>query len=206
MIFLKINSCSAQQRIFIALAGCAAIALVFYVLFFANLSAKTTQIKQDIAQTQAQIDDIQEALSAIDAQKKPTTSKNTELAFLRQTLKARSTTVLQYQHVWINQAQAPALLNDLVADFKGLQLIDITTLPAVGLEGALYRQTIQISLKGQYEELLAYVRKIESLAYPLRWEKLEYTIIKFPQAKIILTLSTLSETPNWIGGIDAEKN
>ncbi len=133
---------------------------------------------------------------------------NTEITQLQAQLKKENDALNQYRTKLIKPEVVPALLDKLLADFSGLTLQNIETLPPKELSrihnddkenGLLYRHEIKMTFTGEYQDLLAYVKKIEKLNYPLWWGDIEYKITNFPQAKIVLTLYTLSEHKNWIG-------
>jgi MSHA biogenesis protein MshJ len=103
----------------------------------------------------------------------------------------------------------PFLLEKLLKDFSGLTLLNIETLAPIALVQeqnkneahlpVLYRQAIRMTFSGEYQDLLAYVKKVEELPFPIWWQEVQYKITNFPQAQIELTVYTLSEHLNWIG-------
>lgn len=99
------------------------------------------------------------------------------------------------------------VLRDLIAAQKGLELIKLragepvaepgSALPA-GVPG-IYRHAIEISVRGRYPDLLAYVRQIEALSWPMQSGRLHIQTDSYPQSTMTLTLYTLSLERAWLG-------
>lgn len=63
----------------------------------------------------------------------------------------------------------------------------------------LYRHPLRIELTGSYLETLAYLQSLEQLPRKVYWQDLELSIQEHPQAKITVTVYTLSLKEDWIG-------
>jgi len=62
-----------------------------------------------------------------------------------------------------------------------------------------YRHGFVIELEGSYLATLHYLESIESLPWDLSWDRITYTVIEYPRARISIHLHTLSREENWIG-------
>lgn len=63
----------------------------------------------------------------------------------------------------------------------------------------LYRHPLRIELTGSYLETLAYLKSLEQLPRKIYWQDLALSVEEYPQAKITVTVYTLSLKEDWIG-------
>jgi len=68
------------------------------------------------------------------------------------------------------------------------------------LSPVLYRHRLQLEFAGDYLATLAYLKKLENLPRKLVWENLEIETQQYPQARVRLSVYTLSLNKGWIGG------
>lgn len=68
----------------------------------------------------------------------------------------------------------------------------------------LYRHPLQLKLRGRYFEILQYLESLEASGHKFYWDKLEYEVVKYPYAEVVIKLSTLGTEPQWMGASDVE--
>lgn len=114
------------------------------------------------------------------------------------------------------------VLQQILAGRPRLELIQMKTLPqsAVGQsadaqktalpakpeeprgEGApassIYKHGIQLTVRGSYLDLLAYLKEIESLPVRIYWDKLDLSVVDYPTAMLRVTLYTVSMDRTWM--------
>lgn len=114
-----------------------------------------------------------------------------------------------------------AVLQRILAGRPRLELIQMKTLPqsAVGqgadtqkaapaakaeprgedpLTGSIYKHGIQLTVRGTYLDLLAYLKEIESLPVRIYWDKLDLSATDYPTAMLRVTLYTVSLDKTWM--------
>jgi MSHA biogenesis protein MshJ len=64
--------------------------------------------------------------------------------------------------------------------------------------GTLYKHGVQLTVRGRYLDLLAYLKQIEALPAKLYWDKLELTVVEHPTLSMRFTLYTISLDKAWI--------
>lgn len=128
------------------------------------------------------------------------------LADLEDKLKQKIATLL-------SPKQTQALLRNILADYRGLTLVEAKNLPAKEIEiqakesdaaaddnqVKLYEHGFEMRLKGTYFETIKYLSRLESLS-GFYWRSLSYDVTEYPSAEIVLGISTLSIDEAWIGG------
>lgn len=56
----------------------------------------------------------------------------------------------------------------------------------------IYQHKLTLQLSGSYFNVLAYLTRLEKLPWHLYWDSLEYKVIKYPEASVIVQLYVLS--------------
>lgn len=117
------------------------------------------------------------------------------------------------------------VLQQILAGRPRLELMQMKTLPqsAVGLAGdaqktaqpaqpakpaeprgdaapasSIYKHGIQLTVRGSYLDLLAYLKEIESLPVRIYWDKLDLSVVDYPTALLRVTLYTVSLDRTWM--------
>lgn len=63
----------------------------------------------------------------------------------------------------------------------------------------LYRHSFVITLEGSYRATLTFIQALEKKPWKFFWQNMRYEVIKYPKAKVILEVYTLSTEEDWIG-------
>jgi MSHA biogenesis protein MshJ len=114
------------------------------------------------------------------------------------------------------------VLQQILARRQKLELVQMKTLPqsVVGAPGdaqkavqpaqpaeprgeaapasAIYKHGIQLTVRGSYLDLLAYLKEIESLPVRIYWDKLDLSTAEYPTATLRVTLYTVSLDKTWM--------
>ena len=119
----------------------------------------------------------------------------------------------------------PAVLEKILANNPRLQLIEVKTLPRVsisiekpaapGEQGAqgrepkaaavdeknpneIYRHGVEVTMRGSYLDLLAYLMQIESLPVRMFWDRLSLSVTTYPTVTMRLVVYTISLDKAWL--------
>ncbi|MBS0286391.1 MAG: type II secretion system protein M [Proteobacteria bacterium] len=198
----QINGRSQRERVLLLLTGMTIIWVIMFNGFISPSSNEMNDNSEEIQNIEQEYRASAHELGLVKAklQKQINAQPNSEVLQLQDTLKVQKEKLNHYREKLIKPETVPFLLDKLLGDFAGLTLVNVQTLPPKELKtNTLYRHGIRLTFSGEYKDLLAYVKKVESLQYPLWWDDVEYKITQFPKATIVLTLYTLSEHENWIG-------
>lgn len=63
----------------------------------------------------------------------------------------------------------------------------------------LYRHGLTLEIEGGYADTTDYLERIESSPWHLLWERFEYEVGEYPEARIRIDLHTISDQEEWIG-------
>ncbi|MBI2792736.1 MAG: type II secretion system protein M [Gammaproteobacteria bacterium] len=206
-----VNARSQRERVLLLVTGVVLIWSFMFNLYITPFSNTVADSSEELSNLEQQFEGTHHELLILQQRVKKQIPLETSAEFqqLNAILLEHNKQLDAYRNKLIAPEKVPYLLESMLNDFSGLTLVNIETLTPAKLlkeseenndkSPSLYRQAIKMSFTGEYQDLLHYVKKIESLPYPLWWEALEFKITQFPQAQIVLTVYTLSEHVNWIG-------
>lgn len=120
---------------------------------------------------------------------------------------------------FVTPERMPLVLEDLLRNHKQLKLKRLASLQATPVEmvsmsvasgdagpagvdnadAVLFRHAIRLEIEGSYFDLLGYLAELEASPWHFVWRDLQYNVLEYPQARVVLTLETLSRDKNWIG-------
>ena len=63
----------------------------------------------------------------------------------------------------------------------------------------LYRHGLEIEFRGSYMDTMAYLRALEKLPWEFYWDGVALEVEDYPQARVVITVYTLSLGEGWIG-------
>jgi MSHA biogenesis protein MshJ len=63
----------------------------------------------------------------------------------------------------------------------------------------IYRHVMQVSFQGSYQNILHYIRSLESLEWKLIWDKITLKLDEYPVINVEIEISTLSDSQHWVG-------
>ena len=115
-----------------------------------------------------------------------------------------------------------AVLEKILANNPRLQLIEVKTLPRVSISiekqaapgeqgrepkaaaadekspNEIYRHGVEVTMRGSYLDLLAYLMQIESLPVRMFWDKLSLSVTVYPSVTMRLVVYTISLDKVWL--------
>jgi len=66
-------------------------------------------------------------------------------------------------------------------------------------QSQVYKHGIRMVFEGDFFTILKYLQAVEAMPWNLYWDKLDYHVLSYPQARVTLTVHTLSLHEGWIG-------
>lgn len=118
-----------------------------------------------------------------------------------------------------------AVLDKILASNPRLQLVEMKTLPRIAISiekeaatgekggqardpkpasaderkaGEIYRHGVEVTMRGSYLDLLAYLQEIESLQVRMFWDKLSLSVTTYPTVTMRLVVYTISLDKVWL--------
>jgi MSHA biogenesis protein MshJ len=211
-----------QQREKLMVAGAALVVILFggYSFWIEPAQLQKARFEKTIAQQQSEQQQLQAQIAALAKGGDPDAPNRALLEQLRNELAAAEREIRGFDRVLVTPAQAPQLLQTLLARHRGLSLVSLTTLPPQPLvpprpakddgKGAakeapaaapganIYKHGIEIRVAGGYHDLLAYVGELESGPQKLLWGGMRLAVQQHPLSELTLTIYTLSLEETWL--------
>jgi len=108
----------------------------------------------------------------------------------------------------ITPSQMAQLLEQVLADSKGLHLVSLesqTAQPIVSNENkanlaSYYIHPVRLELTGKYFAIVDYLEALEALPAKYYWRSFHYSVEEYPTARLVLEVYTLGTRQEFIGG------
>lgn len=199
--------------------------LVALYMLAVNLLFKPLQIEKDRQQQQLQVK--RDQIQAIEAQLQsilsggahdPDAAKRERFAVLQQNLKTTDTVLAQVTTGLVPPKEMARLVEQMLLKSRGIEVIKVESLPAAPLiaepagakpvertssqavaSGAMvYKHGMRLELKGNYLDILNYLRALEGLPWKVFWGQATLQTEKYPISSVSLLIYTLSTHEGWI--------
>jgi MSHA biogenesis protein MshJ len=200
---------SPRDQLYLFLLGLVIIYLTFSRIFLHPLTQKITTLTEQMSTlkdqktaTEQQINTLQQAiqnpllLQMINEEKR----LNANLAIIQQQLKqfkprlTTSTRMAQLTNDILKQQGGRIAIRSIIEmPVEPLLQADIDkTNPAELVTADIYSHGLQIEFQSDFFSAIDYLKRLERLPWALYWDNLEYKVINYPLADIVIKLHILS--------------
>lgn len=157
----------------------------------------------------------------------PDKADKDRLQQMRKQAKQMRDTLLSSQKSLVSPDKMPALLESMLKHNRNLRLISLRTLETVSLADAaakndgknaamgspaaagqgksspsgmdaVYNHAVEVTVKGSYFDIMNYLEQLEAMPWQLYWGKADFQVAEYPDAVMILTVSTMSLDKKWL--------
>lgn len=176
--------------------------------------AEMAAARTELAQQQAQ-------LTALQTVADPDSANRQRLAHLRDDMTAVNARLAKFESDMVSPARMRGFLEDLLARNRGIELLELKTLPpqpvgapaktsvaaasGVGVvpetaesNAGIWQHGIELKLAGSYNDLFGYLSALEAMPQRLMWNSVSLTVEKYPRNVLVLRVYTLSLDKNWL--------
>ncbi len=216
-----IDSLSLRERALIFAAIAFVLASVVNTFLIEPLFARQKNVSQQVVQQQEKIKEIDAQIATLlEARKgREGSPQYQRMTQLRQQLAEGEAYLQTRRDRLVPPEKMAGLLREVLSGTERLQLGHLQTLPVTPLAGEpggntapatavaeaqqnageqVFRHGIQITVRGSYADMLAYLAALERLPAKMFWGGLQMRVIKYPVAELILTVYTLSLDKTWL--------
>lgn len=116
----------------------------------------------------------------------------------------------------ISPQQMVKVLEEVLTRETDLKLVSIESLPPLALMDkedktarkkqrsktvlpGVYQHALKIEFEGSYLSTMAYLKELESLSRRFYWGSVDFTVLNYPRAHVVIIVNTLSLNEAWIG-------
>ena len=222
----RIDALTLRERGMVFGAAAAAIVFVLYSLMLSPLFAKQAVLRAQIAQQQNNIGgidaEITQKLQAFAAD--PDAAGRARLAAIKADIESMGNGLRTMQKGLVAPDRIVPLLELILKSNGRLRLLSMKTLPVSSLNDAaakapaapvtapaapdaapvvkpselLYRHGVELTVRGNYLDMVNYMSALEAMPTQLFWGKAQLEVEEYPNARLTLTLYTLSLDRKWM--------
>ncbi len=136
---------------------------------------------------------------------------NREILFSKQTLAALDKELEKKLVKFIHAQKMPVALIKVLGKPPGVKINTLTSLPVetfdssvidsnAQIENHFYKHTLQIELIGNYNSIYNYLLNLENIPEQFYWYALDYQVTRYPLAKMVLQIYTISDQRDLVSG------
>ena len=216
----RYDAMQRRERWLIALALLGGIVLIGFSLFIDPALKRGQVAERTLAGQQAQLLAMQTQMATLQApERNPDVAAQAELGQLKQRLDELSARMRVLESSLVPPERMPGLLEDMIGKRSGLRLLSLKTLPvapfvektqagageaattgaaAAPEKAGLYKHGVEIRLEGSYQELTAYLERLEKSRMKLLWNSVALSAEGHPRLVLTLTVYSLSLDRTWL--------
>ncbi|MBL0167489.1 MAG: type II secretion system protein M [Propionivibrio sp.] len=210
-----------RERWLIAAALLGGIVLIGYSLFVEPSLQRARLAERSLMDQRAQLSALQAQSVALQSpEQDPDVAARAELDGLKKQLGELSARLSVLESSLVPPQRMTALLEDMIGRKSGLRLLSLKTLPLspllekqAGAEasaaeksadklastpGGLFKHGVEIRLEGSYQELTAYLERLEQAKSKLLWSSVSLAAEQHPKLVLTLIVYTLSLDRAWL--------
>ncbi|MDC5703940.1 type 4a pilus biogenesis protein PilO [Vibrio europaeus] len=201
---------SAREKGLITICGFVIIILGLLTLLIEPAFEQNRATSQRITSTKLNVQRLEADILLMTAklQKDPNQELNQELKQLMVESQELSTQLAAIVENLIAPSQMAQLLEQVLADSKGLHLVSLesqTAEPIVSNESnsnlaSYYVHPVRLELTGKYFAIVDYLEALEALPVKYYWRSFHYSVEEYPTARLVLEVYTLGTRQEFIGG------
>lgn len=223
----KIDDMSLRERAMIFAAASFVLVSLMNSMLLDPLLSKQKVLSSEVIQQQEKMKELQAEIQTLLQAKQDDESSplRTRIAQLKQQLQDQDSYLQTRSSRLVEPDKMADLLKQVLSKNSGLQLVSLQTLPVSLLiekpqaesgEGQsspnvqannhqqsdaqkqIFKHGVQISVRGNYLELLRYVSMLEKMPAQMFWGEVSLKVTKYPESVLTLTLYTLSLDKKWL--------
>jgi MSHA biogenesis protein MshJ len=223
-INLKVGAMSRRERLLVFVTLAVVVVALLNALLLEPLFARQKMLNSQLLEQQGRLESFQSQISLM----KQASSANAnspqriQLNRIRQELDANNAFLQSSREKLVEPEKMAEYLRQLLNRNSRLQMVGMQTLPVTPLieppadkvvetvktalsavvpgneDKQVFKHGVKLTVRGNYLDLLQYVKALESLPQQMFWAKAEMTVVQYPTAELSLILYTLSLDKIWL--------
>lgn len=187
-----------------------ALLVVLWLLFLLGVDSqwqRGQKLQRSVLQQQTQLQNLQTQQTDLQTQiaNVQHSPLHQDLAQLTANSQQVQQQLLVLQSQFIDQQRATEVLQQVLAAVPGVKVEHFKLLPSdeiqlpQQLQAAFYHHRFELALSGKFAALQQYVANLTAQEQGLRIAKLDYQVMAYPKATMVLTLTTVSQHESFVG-------
>ena len=220
---LKIDAMSVRERAMVFGATVGVIVFVLFALLFDPLFARQKMLRSQISQQQNNMLGIDTEITAVVQAHAidPDLANRARLAAIKGASATLSDGLRTAHNSLVTPESIAPLLERILKANSQLRLVGVKSLPAIPFNGsfqtdpgqgepgaavalatgsgrAIYAHGVEVTVRGNYLDMVNYMDALEGMPVQLFWGKAQLEVEAYPDARLSLTLYTLSLDKKWM--------
>ena len=212
-----------RERVVLFVGAILGLILIYQYVLLDPLLARHKRLTQQLAETRQNVKVTENVIRSQEMIADPDTVKRTYAEALRRQLTEIDQGMQGLQKGLVPPERMAKLLEEMLAQGRGLQLVSLRTLPvqrfetpgaappapskpaekgakpaAKEPERSIYQHSYEISLAGSYPDLHDYLARLEQLPWQMFWGRISLNTEQYPRLRVTLTVHTLSLSKAWL--------
>ncbi|NHZ92619.1 hypothetical protein F2P45_26950 [Massilia sp. CCM 8733] len=217
---LKIDAMTVRERAMVFGATVGVLVFVLFALLFDPLFARQNMLRSQISQQQNNMLGIDAEITAMVQANAvdPDRDNRARLAVIKGASAKLSDSLRTAHNSLVTPDSIAPLLERILKANGRLRLVGVKSLPAMPFEGsfaapagdaeptaapagsgrAIYAHGFEVTVRGNYLDMVNYMDALEGMPVQLFWGKAQLEVESYPDARLSLTLYTLSLDKKWM--------
>ncbi len=221
----RVDALSLRERALVFAAAVAIVGFAGQQLVLAPIYREQDTLRQQIEQQRNNMDGIDAEIAAkVTAyQNDPDAAARARLESVKRESGQLADSLLAMEHGLVPPERMAPLVDAILRANGRLQLVSMRTLPVETISGRaaaagaaaapapapatvdgarspdmLYRHGVEVTVRGNYLDMVNYMSALEAMPTRLFWGKAQLDVEEYPASRLTLTLYTLSLDRNWM--------
>ena len=215
----RYDALQLRERWLVAVAVLGGIVLIAYSVFVGPAMNRAQLAERSVVEQRLQLSAVQAQMLALQSpEQDPDVAARAELVKLKKQLSELAGRLAAMEGSLVAPQRMSGLLEDMIGRKTGLRLLSLKTLPVAPLiekkpaadaadkpgdrlaiaSAGLFKHGVEIRLEGSYQELAAYLERLEQSRLKLIWSSVALSAEKYPKLVLTLTVYTLSLDRAWL--------
>jgi MSHA biogenesis protein MshJ len=212
----RYDALAGRDRVLVGVAALVALAAAGYVLLLEPALARWQDAERGLTAQQAELAGLQSKSRTMQSeQRNPDLAAGAEVASLKTQQAALADRLQRTESSLVPPKRMAALLEAMIGQKSGLRLLSLKTIAQTPLSlkkpvledlspadkqatTGLFKHGIEIKLEGSYQDLTAYLERLEQAKLKVLWSSVSLSAEKHPKLVLTLTVYTLSLDKTWL--------
>lgn len=204
-VVARIDSLALRERglLFLVLIG--TLFGVASTLIFAPLNVERMRLEKELKGRHDQVRLMETQIQDVVGENTSAGTGKRRLQTLQETLRGLDQSLAGITQGLVSPQQMARLVEQVLAKNRSLEVIKLENLPPSplaaegGLGQPLYKHGMRIQFKGQYADIVNYLRSLERLPWKVFWGEISLQADASPLSTVTVVIYTLSLRQSWIG-------
>lgn len=212
-----------RERALIFMCMLAAVFMFWNFVIQSPFDSKRHELESKIAASENEQRNLQTQIAAVTQSllNDPARTKKAQITQLESDIANVDTQLQLVSQRLIKAEQLPLALQDVLSKAERVTLIEVNTMPAMELQlteisesgqnaprasaqgqpqnAGVYMHAVELKLAGNYTEVVQLLKSLEQLPWRFYWQTLDYKVVQYPNAEILLRVYTLSSEEGLLG-------